>query len=442
MASTPALRRSMSFLDGAALIIGTVIGSGIFASPGKVLREVGSPGMALVVWFVAGILSLAGALCYAELGAAMPVSGGEFAYFRKTLGRPISFLFIWTQFFVMKTGSQAILSITFATYLGSVIFETERSALTTDWRTKAIALITIATLTAVNCIGVRWGSTVQIVFTGLKLLALAGIIVLGFTSFGRSPSFDDPFAGSTFSAGTFGIAMIACLWAYDGWNNLNYVTEELKDPERNLPRAILFGLVGIMAVYILTNVAYLAVLTPEQIVGSKAVAKDLAIAILGPIGGILIPLGVAASTFGATNGSLLSGSRAFYAAARDGQLPRPLAQLDPRTGVPVIALAAQGVWAAVLVIPGDFETLVDYFGFAAWVFYFMAAVALMILRKQAPELPRPYKVWPYPLVPLVFMAVAGFLVINALINSFIPSAAALGFILLGWPVYALVVKKE
>lgn len=444
------LRRSMTFVDGAALIVGTTIGSGIFASPGKVLGGVGSVGLALTVWVVAGLLSLAGALCYAELGAALPVSGGEYAYLSRGLGRPLGFMFTWTNFFVLKCGSQAIISIVFARYFGSVLLglDPRTPNLDSDPRLKALAIGTILLLTAVNCLGVRWGSFVQVLFTGLKLTALTGIIILGLSALftGGADHFSNAFVPfvapkddfNLISA--FGLAMISALWAYDGWNNLNYVTEELQEPERNLPRAIISGILGIMTVYILANVAYLAVLTPQEVVASKAVATEFAIRILGPVGGVLIPLAVAISTFGSTNGSLLSGARVFYAAARDGQFPRMLSQLNP-AGVPTVALVIQGVWASVLVIPGNFGTLVDYFGFAAWAFYGLAAIAIIRLRQLEPDLPRPYRVWPYPLVPLLFLGVAGFLTVNLLLEAPMQSFAALGFMLLALPVYFLFFKN-
>ncbi len=444
----------MTFIDGAALIVGTTIGSGIFASPGKVLDRVDSVGLALLVWVVAGVLSLAGALCYAELGSALPVSGGEYAYLSKTLGRPMGFMFTWTNFFVMKTGSQAIISIVFARYFGSVLLGLDLNTpnLDNDWRLKLLAIGAIALLTTINCIGVRWGAFVQVLFTGLKLAALIGIIALGFGVLfhpSGAAHFENAFVpfsgkdlGSSGLIGAFGVAMISALWAYDGWNNLNYVSEELKEPERNLPRAIIFGILGIMTVYILANVAYLAVLTPQEIVASKAVATELALRTLGPIGFVLIPLAVAASTFGSTNGSLLSGSRVFYAAARDGQFPRFLARLNPKTGVPTMALIVQGTWASILIIPGNFGTLVDYFGFAAWLIYGLAAIALMILRRQAPDLPRPYKVWPYPLIPVIFLTVSAFLVINLLLESPLQSFVALGFSLLALPVYYLFFRQK
>lgn len=430
----------MTLLDGAALIVGTTIGSGIFASPGRVLSQVGSVGAALTVWIVGGLLSLAGALCYAELGAALPVSGGEYAYLSRTFGRPLGFMFTWTNFFVLKTGSQAIISIVFARYLGSVIFglDLKTANLDADPRLKALAIGALLFLTTINCIGVRWGAFVQLLFTGLKLAALALIVVLGFgaLSQGGSSHFALSLEGSTLSASAFGAAMISCLWAYDGWNNLNYVTEELRDPERNLPRAVVFGTLGVMAVYVLVNIAYLAVLTPQELVSSQAVARDVALRTIGPIGGLLIPLAVACSTFGSANGSLISGSRVFYAAARDGQFPRIFARLGP-TAVPVAALSVQGLWAACLVIPGGFGDLVDYFGFAAWLFYALAAISLMILRHQAPDLPRPYKVWPYPFLPIVFLCVSSFLVINLLFAAPVNSLLALGFMGIGLIVYFL-----
>ncbi|WP_287128863.1 amino acid permease [Candidatus Cyanaurora vandensis] len=440
------LRRSMTFIDGAALIVGTTIGSGIFASPGKVLGSVGSVGLAMLVWVVAGLLSLAGALCYAELGAALPVSGGEYVYLRKGLDRSLGFMFTWTNFFVLKSGSQAIISIVFARYLGSVLLglDPRTPNLDSDWRLKAIAITTLLVLTLINCLGVRWGALVQVIFTGLKLLALTGIIILGLGALVTTggAGFNDPFTPfavppADFNlVSAFGLAMISALWAYDGWNNLNYVTEELQAPEKNLPRAIISGILGVMAVYILANLAYLAVLSPQQIVTSGAVATEFAVRVLGPVGGVLIPLAVAVSTFGSTNGSLLSGARVLYASARDGQFPGFLNRLSPQ-GVPVLALLVQGVWAAALVIPGNFGTLVDYFGFAAWAFYGLAAIALMRLRQVAPDLPRPYQVWPYPLIPLVFLGVSGFLVVNLLLESPLQSGLALGFMLLALPVYWL-----
>lgn len=440
------LRRSMSFIDGAALIVGTIIGSGIFASPGRVLQQVGSVGMALTVWVVAGVLSLAGALCYAELGAALPVAGGEYAYLSKTLGRATGFIFTWAQFFVMKTGSLAIISIVFARYFGSVLLEIDprTPGIDADPRLKALAIGAILLLTVVNCFGVRWGALVQVIFTALKLLAIAGVIVLGFGAFGRggAASFATPFVGSVGSMGAFGAAMISSLWAYDGWNNLNYVTEELRDPERNLPRAVIFGTLGVIVVYVLVNVAYLAVLTPAEVIASNAVATELAIRVLGPVGGVLIPLAVAISTFGSTNGSLLSGARVFYATARDGQFPGFFRQVSPSTGVPVAALLIQGIWASLLVLPGNFDTLVDYFGFAVWIFYGLTAIGLMVLRREEPDLPRPYRVQPYPLVPLVFIAVAGFLVINSLFTAPVQCLLALGFMLLGLPVYLLFFNQK
>lgn len=442
------LRRSLTLLDGAAIIVGTTIGSGIFATPGRVLNQVGSVGAALAVWVVGGLLSIAGALCYAELGAALPVSGGEYAYLSRIFGKPLGFMFTWTNFAVLKTGSQAIISIVFARYFGSVLFNLDLKTqnLDADPRLKALAVSALLLLTTVNCIGVRWGAAVQVIFTALKLLALGGVIVAGLADLfdGGLAHFSLPITNvvnlppmSTLDfISAFGAAMITCLFAYDGWNNLNYVTEELQDPERNLPRAIILGSLGVMAVYVLVNIAYLAVLTPQEMVASKAVARDLALRTIGPIGGILIPLAVAASTFGSTNGSLITGARVFYAAARDGQFPKIFGKLSP-TATPIAALIIQGVWAAVLVIRGNFGDLIDYFGFAAWLFYGLAAIGLIVLRSQAPDLPRPYKVWGYPVVPIAFIAIAAFLVGNSIYTAPLPSLGASIFMAAGLAIYYL-----
>jgi len=285
---------------------------------------------------------------------------------------------------------------------------------------------------------------VQVIFTALKLVALACIALLGFGVLftGGSSHFAAPFVPTIASPGdvnllsAFGAAMISCLWAYDGWNNLNYVTEELREPERDLPRAIIVGTLGVMVVYVLVNIAYLAVLPPADLAASKAVATAVALRTIGPVGAVLIPLAVAISTFGSTNGSLIGGARVFYAAARDGLFPRIFARLSPNA-VPVVALVVQGSWAAVLVLPGDFGTLVDYFGFAAWLFYGLAVIGLFVLRRQAPDLPRPYRVWGYPVLPLAFLGVAGFLVVNSLLASPQPSLYALAFMGVGLLVYYL-----
>lgn len=454
MNATYSLRRSLSFIEGVSLVLGTVIGSGIFASPGKVLDAAGSVGLSLVVWIVGGLLSLAGALCYAELGTALPVAGGEYAYFRTTLGRPCSFVFTWTQFFVMKTTTQAIISIIFASYLGRVFFGSNVAE--EDWRLKVIAIGAIILTSTINCMGVQWGSLVQVSCTVLKVATLIGIIILGIGSFlgltgiDESKSFAAPFANlkpdlvgmKLFNS--FGISMIAALWAYEGWNHLNYVSEELKNPRRDLPRAIVVGLLGVIAIYLLVNVAYLAVLTPQEVIESQAVATDLAVKVIGGnIGFILIPLAVAISAFGAINGFVLTSSRIFYAAARDGQFPRFLNQIDSNTGVPKRALIAQGAWACILLaLPATgFSTLLSFYGFAAWIFYGLAAVSVILLRRQSPDLDRPYKIWFYPFVPIVFLVVSCFLVVNSLITTPIQSFSSLISILSGLPVYYLFFSK-
>jgi L-type amino acid transporter 9 len=434
------LARTLTYVDGAALIVGIVIGSGIFASPGRVLEQVGSVGMALVVWTAAGLLSLAGALCYAELGTALPVSGGEYAYLSRGLGPSAGFVFTWTQFFVLKTGSLAIKSIVFASYLGGAIFGSGAGTGDDDPRRKAMAIALILGLTAINCIGVRWGALIQRLFTALKLAALAGICALGFSTLltqdGAGAAFARPFAGSVGSVSAFGIAMIAAMWAYEGWNNLNYVTEELHRPERNLPRAIWVGSIGVLVVYLLVNLAYLVALDPAELVASRAVASDLAIRVLGPAGGLLVALAVAISTFGSTNGTVLSGARIYHAAARDGRFPAGFRHVHPAAHTPVVSLLAQGLWACVLVIPGDFGSLVNYFSFAVWIFYALTVVALLRLRRRLPG-PHILRGWLYWPVPLAFLTTAVFLTLSTLAAAPQQSLAAGGFMLLGVLVYHL-----
>lgn len=439
------LKKSLRLVDAVALVIGTVIGSGIFASPNRVMVQMGSIGLSLSVWLVAGLLSLAGALCYAELGAMLPKAGGDYEYLKQGLGRIWGFLFCWSQFLVMKTGSIAIIAFICGKYLCTALFGIDPTT-DSDPRIKLVAIGTIILLTLINYFGIRWGALLQNVFTAIKLAALGAIIIFGlmninqFFVYWNQPLPPDVYAktgvAQTGIVSAFGLAMIKALWAYDGWNNLSFVAEETKNPERDIPRALIFGVLGVTAVYLLVNVAYHAILPPEQLaVKSGAVAYTTGLKILGPLGGIILALAVAASTFGATNGSLLCGSRIYFAAARDHLFFSKLAEIDPKSGVPRVALILQSAWACLLLIPGNFDTLVDYFGFAAFIFYGLCVYGLMRLRTLYPDLPRPYKVQPYPLVPIVFMAGSAFLVVNTFIGEFTSSLYSLGFILLGLPVF-------
>lgn len=308
-----------------------------------------------------------------------------------------------------------------------------------------MAIACIALLSAINYLGVKAGALVQNFFTFLKVAALAALILLSFILADPRQSSFDPFWPETFPGallGAFGVAMVAALWAYDGWNNVTYVAAEVKDPQRNIPRALFIGMGIVLAVYTFATLAYSYVLPLTAMADSKLVAADTASVILGPGGAALIAGAVLVSTFGTVNGMILSGPRITYAMARDKVFFRKLGAVHPRFGTPYISVAVQGIWAALLTLTGTFEQLFTYVIFAAWIFYAMTAGAVLVLRKKWPDVPRGYRTWGYPWVPLVFIAASACLVVNTLIETPRDSLFGLGIILLGLPAYLFWQRKS
>ncbi len=423
--------RSLNLMDATMILVGSVVGSGIFLVPSDIAREVGSFGLVIAVWLLAGVLSLFGALSYAELGSIIPHAGGQYAYLREAYGKLWAFLFGWTEFLVIKAGSIAAVAVAFALYLG-YFFPLAESGVT------LVAIACIALLTIVNYLGVKAGAMVQNVFTFLKVAALVALILLAFLLADRSQSSFEPLFPAEFRftlLGAFGTAMVAALWAYDGWNNVTYVAAEVRDPQRKIPRALFLGMAVVLAVYTLATLAYSYVLPLPVMAGSRLVAADTANAILGPIGTALIAGAVLISTFGTVNGMILSGPRITYAMARDKVFFAKLGEIHSRYKTPHISIIVQGIWSALLTLTGTFEQLFTYVIFAAWIFYAMTAGAVIVLRKKWPDAPRPYRTWGYPLVPIVFIAASALLVLNTLIET--PGDVLLGLliILLGLPAY-------
>ncbi|KAJ3223234.1 hypothetical protein HK099_001369 [Clydaea vesicula] len=318
---TPDLNRTVTLFNGVSLIIGVMIGSGIFASPGSVLVYTKSVGMALTVWLLGGLLSMTGALCYAELGTMLPTSGGEHTYLLKAYGQLPAFLFSWTGITVTRPGSIAIISMVFAEYLCRLIFFNRTHDAVPEWLVKLIAMTCIMTLTGINALSTKMGAFIQNLFTVLKLLSLfvigiTGVIFLmkhvtGKNSSATHHDFAFSFNNSSENPGDYALALYSALWAYDGWNNLNLVTGELKNPGRNLPKAVLIGPAIVIVSYLFVNIAYYAVLPIEAIGKSSSIAMDYGKLVFGPIGGILIPIVVIGSTFGATNASVFTGVSGF-----------------------------------------------------------------------------------------------------------------------------------
>ncbi|KAK2553180.1 b0 [Acropora cervicornis] len=420
------LERKLGLVSGICLIIGTMIGSGIFASPRFVMENSGSVGLTLIVWSLCGVLAMFGALSYAELGTMIPLSGAEYAYLLEAFGALPAFLYSWTSVIVLKPSQVAIICLAFGAYVIEPIFAGCGDRADLQPIVKLLAALAIGIILFVNCASVKWASRMQIVFTVFKMVAIVMLIITGIVRLGQgfTESFENSFSGTTNRIGIIGFAFYNGLWAYDGWNNLNYVTEELKNPRRDLPWSIMIGIPLVTVCYVLVNIAYLTVLSPAEILTSSAVAVTLADRLYGVMAWV-IPIFVASSTFGAANGSAFGGGRLVFAAAREGHLPKFLA-------MSIIA------WIMLLPDSSSFETLINYFSFAAWVFYGVTVSALIWLRYKKPQVERPYRV---PIViPLIVVLASIYLVIAPFYEAPLESLYCVVFILAGIPFYLIFVR--
>jgi len=385
----------------------------------------------ILVWVVGGVVSLLGALSVAELGAAYPEAGGQYAYLREAYGPLWGFLYGWANFAVINPASIAAIAVGFASYLG---FFVPLSPLAIQ----AIAVLSIAGLTGLNCLGVRLGATTQNVLTLLKMGALAALVVTAFVLPGGSavnfqPLWPPGSAGGWI--GSFGVAMVGVLWAYDGWIETTYVGSEIKDPGKNLPRSIILSTVIVIAFYVLASVAYSYVLSPARMAGSTLVASDAAQITLGVVGAGFVAVAILVSTLGANNGIILTAARIPYAMARGGLFFRSQGNVHPRFATPVVALLVQGAISSGLALSGTYSQLATYVVFASFVFYALSCGAVLRLRRTAPQVARPYRTWGYPITPLVFIAFALWLVLNTIRESPQESAVGAGLILFGLPGY-------
>lgn len=448
MADRPELVKGLGPYAATSVVAGTMIGTAIFVVPGIMLHHLGSPWLVLLVWVLAGFLSLFGALGYAELGAAIPKAGGEYVYIHRSFGPLLGFLYGWVQFWVGKAGSIAAISMGFMIYLGyfypslsSPIWQSSYGKL--ELRLTGLqvgAALLIAFLSGLNTLGVRRSGAVQTVFTASKLVVLALVVVLAFTigqgSIGNLATSVPVSAQHSIIAG-FGLAMVSALWAYDGWNNLSMVAGEVSNPQRNIPRALIVGCILVIAVYAVTNLAYFYVLTPAELAGTDKAAAEAARRILGAAGGAFVAVGVMISAFATLNGSILSGSRIPFAQARDGLFPRFLAEIHPRTHTPAWAITAQAVVASLLALSGQYESLFTKVIFAEWLFYMFVTAGIFVLRRKEPALERPYRTWGYPVVPAIFVVLAGLLLVNTWIERRNDSLWGLVIVATGVPVFYL-----
>jgi basic amino acid/polyamine antiporter, APA family len=448
----PELRRALGLWAAIAVVIGTAIGSGIFLVPTKMVRAVGSPEMVFGVWIFGGILTLFGALTYAELSSMLPGAGGEYVYLNAAYGRFFGFIYGWTQTWVAKAASIATLGTAFFTYLSNffpqlnTVLYTLPLPIGPGWKPleirygQLLAIVVILFLAGVNYLGVRVGGGVQIGVTALKLAMIAGVVVAGLlSSHGNVANFHAAMPAIPGGVPGFFVALVAALWAYDGWNNAGMLGSEIERPQRNLPRALITGTLCIMAVYLLVNVAYFYILSGPE-VGSEesrltGVAAVMMRRILGAPGASLVSAAAMISIFAAMNGSILSGSRVPYAMARDGYFFKSLSTVHPKYRTPSSAILLLGVWSSVVLLSGQYDQLYTLVIFPSWILYGMTAASVIVLRIKRPDLERPYRVIGYPVVPVLFVFVAVALLYSTLRSSPRESGIGLAIIAAGLPFY-------
>jgi APA family basic amino acid/polyamine antiporter len=446
-AASGELKRELGLLSAASIVVGTVIGSGIFLVPRAMVQRVGTSAMVFGIFVFGGLLSLAGSLTYSELAAALPEAGGEYVYLREAYGPLWGFLYSWTQMWVAKSGSIATLATGFFYYLTNFfpgmnhVFYTLPLPLGPhggflEFRDGQIfAMALIMALAGLNYFGVKVGGEVQIVVTGIKVALILGIIVagLGFGQAHAAAAAAGPIVPLT-AAGFFA-ALVAALWAYDGWNNVSMVASEVRNPQRNLPRALIGGTAAVIVIYLLANAAYFHVLTAAEVGSSQRVAAEMMRRILGDPGAAAVSIAAMISIFAALNGSILTGSRVPYAAARDGLFFKAIGRVNAQYHTPAVSIMVLSGWSAVLVLSGSYEQLFTCVIFASWILYGMTAAAVIVLRRKRPDLPRPYRTWGYPWVPATFVLVALALIFSTLLDSPRESVLGIGLIVLGLPFY-------
>jgi APA family basic amino acid/polyamine antiporter len=414
------------------LVIGGIIGAGIFLNPAIVAARTGSAGGTLLVWGVGGVVALIGAMCFGELGARRPNAGGSYVYLRDAFGPLPAFLYGWTYLVVVNCGGIAAVGVTFAGYFC-------RLALLPDSFIRPVAVLALIVLHGVNWFGIRPGAFTTNVFTVLRLGALGALIATGLAAVSRAGADAADSAAAAppeLTLGVFGAALIPVLFTYGGWQHSNHVAGEIRDPEKNLPRALLLGVSAVVLVYMLSNVAYLHALGVEGLAQSTAPAADTMTAVLGPLGGSLIAFGIMCSTFGFMSLVILAGPRIYQAMADDGLFFESASKLHPIYRTPTVAILVQAVWAIVLTLSGTYGQLLDYVVFGDWIFFGLTVATLFYYRrKEAPPEGSTSFVWGYPATPLFFILVAIFAVWSSIVSN--PRNAAIGAALIasGIPVY-------
>jgi basic amino acid/polyamine antiporter, APA family len=473
------LVRGLGLVAAVSIILGNVIGTGVFAKARVMTCNVGSPEWVVIAWIAAGVLSLAGALTYAELSAMKPEAGGEYVFLRDSYGRVWSFLYGWMLIFVGKTGAQAAVAVLFAIGLNDFLDGSLKQTLVKQniagydfelTSLQIIAVMMIVIFTTINCASVALSGRIATALTVVKivLISLVGVGAFLWVTGGSFANFGLTEAGGacegvnesvrygsasySFIAG-FGAAMLGALWGYDGWNNLTLVAGEIENPGRNIPIALIGGTVLIIFLYVFVHVAYFYVLDPTTIASvskDSTVAKEVVSRFFGAdvktfatgFAIALFTVGLMLSSIGTLHTSILTGARVPYAMAKDGLMFEPMGRLSEGTRVPVIALIVQGVWASLLALSGSFDTLTDYVIFGSWIFYALATSSVFVFRKKYPNAERPYRAFGFPVVPILFLLVAAWLLVSTMISTPRQAFAGIFLILLGLPVYYYLTSRN
>jgi APA family basic amino acid/polyamine antiporter len=440
------LVRAIGLGSAILIVIGSVVGSGIFLTTGGMAALIPSASLLLLAWVLGGLLSIAGGLTYAEMGAMFPRSGGVYVFLREAYGGLPAFLYGWASLLVVISGSIAAVAVGFAEYLSYFVPALSTSnlvvALPMPWGTftisagQLVAAWSIVVLGAVNYVGVRSGNMVNVVMTAAKVAGLSAIPIMAAVAGTVEPSYTPVVpAGLERPLAAFGVAMIAVLWTYESWYYVTYAAGEIRDPQRNVPRALLIGVCALMAIYVIVNIAYLNAMTIADMSGVTRIAEKAALTLMGPSGAGFIAATVVISTFGCNAAGLLGGSRVLFAMGCDGVFMPAAGRVHSSYRTPHVAIVALTAWSAILTLSGTYEQLFTYVMFSSILFSMAAGLALFRLRQTHPDHPRPYRAWGYPLVPAVFVLGSGAFVLNTLLERPVESIAGLGLLVLGVPVY-------
>jgi APA family basic amino acid/polyamine antiporter len=454
----PQFLRKLNLLDSTSLVIGAVIGSGIFMTAGFIAEYLPSPGLMLIVWLVGGLITTSGALSFAELGAMFPKAGGQYIYIREAYGPWAGFFFGWGFFWFIMCGGIATLGVAFAEFLGyfipalstqSYIFQLNVLGSSYSLSTgQLVAVGSILILSGVNYFGIKTGAIVQNIFTFLRIAAIAAFVILGLT-LGKKAGITD--FSQIFSVETglsfdtlmslFGLALIAVLWTYDGWYSPTCTAEEIKKPERNLPLSLIMGTLGITLIYLLMNLVYIMALPIDKMKGVTRIGELASNQLFGPTATHFFSAAIMISIFGCLSATIIYGPRVYYAMAKDRSFFKSMAYIHPRYRVPSKALVGQAIWSSLLCLSGTYKGLFEYVVFALVIFFALTGFAVIVLRFKQPDRKRPYKTWGYPVIPLFFVIVNLAVFFNIVINQPLKSTIGLIMLAIGIPAFLYWKKK-